>query len=53
MPFDASHEQTPFLSEKARRLLEAHDREVGRNPVEQASKVDFLRPHPTAYSEVA
>jgi len=53
MPFDASHEQTPFLSEKARRLLEAHDREVGRNQVEKASKVEFARRDQTPYSEVA
>ena len=53
MPFDASHEQTPFPSEKARRLLEAHDREVGRNQVEKASKVEFARRDQTPYSEVA
>jgi len=53
MPFDASHEQTPFLSEKARRLLAAHDREVGRNQSEQASKVEFAGNTQTPYSEVA
>ena len=30
MPFDASNDQHRFPSEKARRLLEAHDREVNR-----------------------
>jgi len=53
MPFDASHEQTHFLSEKARRLLEAHDREVSRNQPEQAPKVEFARYTQAPYSEVA
>jgi len=53
MPFDASHEQTPFPSEKARRLLEAHDREVGRNQGSRASKVEFAPRDQTPYSEVA
>ncbi len=53
MPFDASHEQPPFLSDKARRLLEAHDREVGRNKGEKASKVEFARRDHAPYSEVA
>jgi hypothetical protein len=53
MPFDASHEQTPFLSEKARRLLEAHDREVGRNQAESPAKAEFARRDQTPYAEVA
>ena len=53
MPFDANHEQSPFLSEKARRLLEAHDREVGRNKAEKASKIEFARRDRSACSEVA
>ncbi|WP_154151262.1 hypothetical protein [Roseovarius bejariae] len=53
MPFDTNHAQPSFLSEKARRLLEAHDREVGRNQAEKATKTEFARPEQSPYSEVA
>jgi hypothetical protein len=53
MPFDASPEQTPFPSEKARRLLAAHDREVGRNKGETAAKIEFARRTQNPYLELA
>ena len=53
MPFDTSHTQPPFLSEKARRLLEAHDREVNRQQDEAAGAVEFSRPAPAPCSKAA
>jgi hypothetical protein len=53
MPFDANQEQPAFLSEKARRLLNAHDREVGRNQDEKPLTVEFVQPNRSPYSEVA
>jgi len=53
MPFDANPQHPTFLNEKARRLLEAHDREVGRKPAEHAMKVEFARRNQNPYSEVA